>query len=83
MALFSTINSIKEITKTAIINAINNKNFKIWFYDIISQKTYNFNGNKKYEDSNEIFKNKKYNKSYEIIKHYLNNFDYSDEFKKF
>ncbi|ADG92861.1 multi-sensor signal transduction histidine kinase [Arcobacter nitrofigilis DSM 7299] len=80
---FSTINSIKEITKTAIINAINNKNFKIWFYDIISQKTYNFNGNKKYEDSNEIFKNKKYNKSYEIIKHYLNNFDYSDEFKNF
>ncbi len=80
---FSTINSIKEITKTAIINAINNKNFKIWFYDIISQKTYNFNGNKKYEDSSEIFKNKKYNKSYEIIKHYLNNFDYSDEFKSF
>ncbi|MGB7403668.1 MAG: PAS domain-containing sensor histidine kinase [Arcobacter sp.] len=80
---FSTINSIKEITKTAIINAINTKKFPIWFYDIISQKTYNFNGNKKYEDSSELFKNKKYNKSYKIIKHYLNNFDYSDEFKNF
>ncbi len=80
---FSTINSIKEITKTAIITAINNKNFPIWFYDIISQKTYNFNGNKRYEDSSEIFKNGKNNKSYEVVKHYLNSFDYNDEFKNF
>ncbi|MGB5918991.1 PAS domain-containing sensor histidine kinase, partial [Arcobacter sp.] len=80
---FSTINSIKEITKSAIIDAINAKKFQVWFYDIISQKIYNFNGNKKYEDASELFKNKKYNKSYEIVKHYLNNFDYSDEFKNF
>ncbi|WP_419764426.1 MAG: PAS domain-containing protein [Arcobacter sp.] len=80
---FSTINSIKEITKRAIIDAINSNNFDIWFYDIISQKTYNFNNQKKYADSAELFKNKKSNKSYDILNHYFNDFEYSDKFKNY
>ncbi|WP_298754465.1 PAS domain-containing protein [uncultured Arcobacter sp.] len=80
---FSTINSIKEITKTAIIDAINSNKFDIWFYDIISQKTYNFNSQKKYADSAVLFKNKKSNKSYDILNHYFNDFEYSDKFKNY
>ena len=80
---FSTINSIKEITKTAIIDAINGGDFDIWFYDIISQKTYNFEKQKKYVDSSVLFKNEKETKSYEILKHYFNDFEYSDKFKNY
>ena len=80
---FSTINSIKTITRNAIIDAINTNNFDIWFYDIISQKSYNFNKQKEYVDSNELFKNEKNTKSYEILKHYFNDFEYSDNFKNY
>jgi PAS domain S-box-containing protein len=80
---FSTINSIKVITQNAIIDAINTNDFDIWFYDIILQKTYNFNKQKKYIDSSELFKNEKDTKSYEILKHYFNDFEYSDKFKSY
>ena len=80
---FSTINSIKVITQNAIIDAINTDDFDIWFYDIILQKTYNFNKQKKYIDSSELFKNEKDTKSYEILKHYFNDFEYSDKFKSY
>jgi PAS domain S-box-containing protein len=78
---FSTINSIRVITKNAIIDAINSDDFDIWFYDIISQQTYNFNKEKEYISSNELFKNENNNKPYEILKHYFNDFEYSDKFK--
>ena len=79
----STINSISMITKNAIIDAINSNNFDIWFYDLISQKTYNFNKKKKYVDSNELFKNEKDTKSYELLKHYFTDFGYNDKFKNY
>jgi PAS domain S-box-containing protein len=78
---FSTINSIRKITQSSIIDAINSKNFNIWFYDIISQRTYNFENQKEYINSYELFKNQKDNKSYEILRHYFTDFKYNNKFK--
>ena len=80
---FSTINSISEITKNAIIDAINTNNFDIWFYDIISKTTYNFFKQKKYNNSTELLKTKTKNKSYEILEYYYNNFGYSEKYRSY
>ena len=42
---FSTINSIKEITRSSILETIDTNSYDIWFYDIIFQRTYNFYDN--------------------------------------
>ena len=56
---FSTINSIKEITRNSIIDTISAQNYDIWFYDVISQDTFNFSNKKKLVKSNELLKSKK------------------------
>lgn len=80
---FSTINSIKEITKQAILNTIDNESYNIWFYDIISQDTYNFNNKKQLTKSNVLLKSIKQNKSYEILSYYFNDYEYNENFKNF
>ena len=78
---FSTINSIKKITKDLIIDSIKTQNFNIWFYDIISQDTFNFNNNKKIEKSNVLLKSKEESRSYKILEHYINDYEYDEKFK--
>ena len=78
---FSTISSIKEITKESIINTINTNTYNIWFYDIISQSTYNFNNNKTFKNSNELLLEKKENMSFEILEHYFIDYEYKEKFK--
>ncbi|WP_428025124.1 PAS domain-containing sensor histidine kinase [Arcobacter sp.] len=80
---FSTINSISEITKNAIISAINTDKFDIWFYDIISKRTYNFYKQKKYNDSTKLLRTKQKSKSFEILEYYYNNFGYSEKFRSY
>jgi len=77
---FSTINSIKEITKEAIINTIKKENYNIWFYDVIFQDTYNFYGKKKFHKSNTLLKNKNDNIAYNILQHYFIDKEYSNLF---
>ncbi|MBU3015993.1 PAS domain-containing protein [Poseidonibacter lekithochrous] len=78
---FSTINSIKEITRKSILNTINTNNYNIWFYDIISQNTYNFKNNKAFKHSNELLLEKKENTSFKILEHYFMDYEYSEKFK--
>ncbi|WP_419777425.1 PAS domain-containing sensor histidine kinase [Malaciobacter marinus] len=76
----STINSIKEITKEALINTIQKENYNIWFYDVIMQDTYNFHGKKRFHKSNVLLKNKKNNISYNILEYYFIDNEYSNLF---
>ncbi|MFT5836403.1 MAG: PAS domain S-box-containing protein [Sulfurimonas sp.] len=78
---FSTINSIKKITKDLIIDALKTQKFNIWFYDIISQDTFNFNNNNKMKKSNVLFREKENNKAYEILEYYFTDFEYNEKFK--
>ncbi|WP_294965098.1 PAS domain-containing sensor histidine kinase [Sulfurimonas sp.] len=78
---FSTINSIKAITKALIIDAIKTQKFNIWFYDIISQDTFNFDNNNKMKKSNVLFREKKDNRAYEVLEHYFTDFEYNEKFK--
>ncbi len=78
---FSTISSIKEITRKSIINTIDTNNYNIWFYDIISQNTYNFKNNKTLKNSNELLLEKKENISFKILEHYFIDYEYSEKFK--
>ncbi len=79
---FSTINSIKEITKESIINTINNNSYNIWFYDIISQNTYNFYNSKNFRDSTSLLYENEKNFTYEILAHYFSDYEYNEKFKK-
>lgn len=77
---FSTINSIKKITKDSIIDSIIKNDSKIWFYDILTQETFNFNDNKKYHKSNELLAKKTQSKSFEILEHYFKDLEYNEKF---
>jgi len=78
---FSTINSIKEITKESIINTINNNSYNIWFYDIIFQNTYNFYNSKNFRDSTSLLYENEKNFTYEILAHYFSDYEYNEKFK--
>jgi PAS domain S-box-containing protein len=78
---FSTINSIKEITRLAIINTINTNSYNIWFYDIIYQNTYNFYNQKKFTDSSSLLYKTEKNVSYEILSHYFTDYEYNEKFQ--
>ncbi len=80
---FSTINSIREITKDAIIDTIDKKSYAIWFYDIIAKSTYNFDNNKTYVDGNFLINRDEKGISYKILKHYFYNYEYDKEFKNY
>lgn len=78
---FSTISSIKEITKETIINTINSENYNIWFYDISLSNTYNFDNNKTFKDSNVLLNKSKNNMSFKILKYYFTDYEYNEKFK--
>ena len=78
---FSTINSIKEITKSSILDTIDTNLYDIWFYDIIFQQTYNYYGKKKFHDSTSLLYKSEKNISYEILLHYFNDYEYNVRFK--
>ena len=78
---FSTINSIRDITKSSIINTINNNSYDIWFYDVISQDTYNFNHKKKFTASNSLLFSAEKSIESEILSHYFTDYEFSEEFK--
>ena len=80
---FSTINSIKDITKEAIVDTIDSKSFDVWFYDIITQDTYNFKRQKEFVKSNNLLKNIDESSSFEILSHYFTDYEYNDKFKNY
>ena len=78
---FSTINSIKDITKSSIINTINNNSYNIWFYDVLSQDTYNFHNKKKFTASNSLLYDMDKSIESEILSHYFTDYEFSEKFK--
>ena len=78
---FSTINSIRKITKESIINIISQGSYNIWFYDLISQNTYNFDHKKKFIESNSLMNTNKNSISHKIIKYYFTDYEYNEKFK--
>jgi len=78
---FSTINSIKEITRASILDTINTGAYNVWFYDIIYQNTYNFNNEKKFHDSVSLLYESDKSLSYEVLSHYFTDYEYNEKFK--
>ncbi|GGD35916.1 hypothetical protein GCM10012288_07370 [Malaciobacter pacificus] len=77
---FSTINSIRKITKDSIVDTISKNDYKIWFYDILSQETFNFYNQKKFIKSNVLLENRKHTQSFEILEHYFKDLEYNQYF---
>ena len=79
---FSRLENIRFITKNLIIDEIdslkNNNDYSIWFFDLITKITYNFNNKKKYDSSNVILSENRNRKKYELLKY----FDSSEEINK-
>ena len=80
---FSTISSIKEITKSSIIDIINSFESQIWFYDLISKKVYNYNNEGDTFLANNLLKTENKNKSFEILKYYSKEFEYNKDYKNY
>uniref|UniRef100_UPI004047871E PAS domain-containing sensor histidine kinase n=1 Tax=Aliarcobacter sp. TaxID=2321116 RepID=UPI004047871E len=80
---FSTINSIKEITRDSIIKTINSSFIHIWFYDLLSQNVYNYKNLKELVQSNSLLEQNNTNKSYEVLKHYFTDLEYKSDFKNY
>uniref|UniRef100_UPI00404808DD PAS domain-containing sensor histidine kinase n=1 Tax=Aliarcobacter sp. TaxID=2321116 RepID=UPI00404808DD len=80
---FSTINSIKEITRDSIIKTINNSFIHIWFYDLLSQNVYNYKNLKELIQSNSLLDQNNTNKSFEVLKHYFTDLEYKSDFKNY
>ncbi|MCJ8326381.1 MAG: PAS domain-containing protein [Campylobacterales bacterium] len=79
---FSTINSIKKISKNSIIKHINEKKNKFWFYNTILEDTYNFEKNKKYNSAYELLKKNKRNVESNILKNYISFYNYNESSKE-
>jgi PAS domain S-box-containing protein len=80
---FSTINSIKKITRDSIVESINKSKVHIWFFDLLSQDIYNYHNFKELKQSNILLEDKNRNKSYEILKYYSNELEYKNEYKNY
>ncbi len=80
---FSTTNSMKAITKASILDTIKSHNFDIWFYDVLSQSTFNFNKKNQFHASNTLLQDIESNKMFEVLTHYFNDYEYNPMFKDF
>ncbi len=80
---FSTINSIKEITKQAILNTIKEEKYELWFLNLEKQSTFNFKKNNKVEKVEDLLKEDKGNLSYEILRYYSKNFSFNNKYKNY
>lgn len=80
---FSTISSIKEITRNSIFEVIKTSKLHFWYYDLINQKVYNYNNQNEYDKSTIFLKKKSEKKSYEILKSYQKKLEYNKEYKNF
>ncbi len=84
---FSKLENIRFITKNLIIDEIDNldksEDFSIWFFDMITKLTYNFNGNKKYDNLN-VLLSKEYNSmKYDILRYYGSNEETNKAFNNY
>jgi signal transduction histidine kinase len=85
---FSTVENIQQITKESIIKSILNMkskaNYNIWFYNSITQQTFNYNNTYNKNSAFAIIKTKNYKlKKYQILKYYsLNDNGKNKEFEK-
>lgn len=80
---FSTINSIKEITRDSIVKTINSSFIHIWFYDLLSQNVYNYKNLKELVQSNSLLEQNNTNKSFEVLKYYFSDLEYKSDFKNY
>ena len=79
----STIGSLEYITKKSIINSINRFKFDIWFYDLTTKETYNFHGNKSFDDSINLIEANVNSHNIEILKYFSINKKIHEKFKDF
>ncbi len=82
LGAFSTINSLRSITKEAIISSIKSgQSNYIWFYDGVDKKVYNFFGNKKFIKAKIILNQYKNEKKYKILRYYVSHENENIKFK--
>jgi len=68
---FSNVKNINMITKKNIIDEImseNNKNYQVWFLDLISKQSFNYYGNHEFVHANDIIDDQ--SKKFEILNYY-------------
>jgi len=80
---FSTVNSIKKITKKSILSLIKKGKEHFWFYDVILQDAFNFNNKEDYNSSTALLKNKNKSENYDILEYYLDSYEQNKEFSSF
>ncbi len=79
---FSTINSLRSITKQVIVSSIKSgKDDYIWLYDIANADVYNFFGNKKFIALKKVLNQYKDEKKYNILKYYYIHENENEKFK--
>ncbi len=82
LGAFSTIDSLRAVTKNAIVSSIDalKGDDYIWFYDFVKKEVYNFYDKKEFYQAKKILLHYRNEPRYEILKHYQNR---DDEFEKY
>jgi PAS domain S-box-containing protein len=80
---FSTINSINDTVKKVIVNTIKKNNFDVWFYDVISNITFNFNNKKEFNQAKELLRGDldKNSYDYKVLDYYIKEFDFNKQYE--
>lgn len=84
---FSKLENIRYITKNQIIEEIDllskNLNYSIWFYDLISKLTYNFDGKRLFDNINVILSENKNSLKHNILSYFENHEEMDDRFSNY
>ncbi len=84
---FSKVKNMRYITKNLIIEEIDllkkSDDYSIWFLDLITKLSYNFNNKNSYDSANVILSDFKNQKKYEILNHFDKNEEMSNSFNNY
>ncbi len=84
---FSKLENIRYITKNLIIDEIDSSNktdkYTIWFYDLITRLTYNYQNKKLFDNINVVLSKKDYSKKFEILKYFDDNEQMNENFSNY
>ena len=84
---FSKVENMRYITKKLMIEEIElhkkSNDYSIWFLDLITKITYNFNNKNQYDSTNVILSKYKNMKKYEILKYFDKNEEMNESFDNY
>ena len=84
---FSKLENIRYITKNLIIDEIDSikksDKYKIWFYDLITRLTYNYENKKLFDNINVLLSEKDNTKKFEILKYFDRNEQMNESFSNY